>query len=87
VKRRQQRKRKKKNKKANKQTERRRKKERMSGLRIVGVGIDLVNIPRINSVLVRFGNRFLTRAFHPEEIAQYSSFTTRERGLEYLSSR
>ena len=35
---------------------------------IVGVGIDLINIQRIQKVLDRFGSRFEDRVFSPEEI-------------------
>ena len=36
---------------------------------IVGVGVDLVEIARIRALLERYGERFLTRIFLPEEIA------------------
>ena len=35
---------------------------------IVGIGVDLVNIPRIANTYKRFGDRFLKRAYHPKEI-------------------
>jgi holo-[acyl-carrier protein] synthase len=35
---------------------------------IIGMGVDIVRIPRINSAVERFGDRFLQRAFCPEEI-------------------
>ena len=34
---------------------------------IVGIGIDIVNISRIEGTLSRHGNRFLDRIFSPEE--------------------
>ena len=35
---------------------------------IVGIGIDLINIQRIQKVLDRFGSRFENRVFSSEEI-------------------
>jgi holo-[acyl-carrier protein] synthase len=37
-------------------------------MRIVGTGIDLVEVPRIAASIERFGERFLTRIFTPDEI-------------------
>lgn len=36
---------------------------------IYGIGVDLVRISRIAATLGRFGDRFLTRVFTPQEIA------------------
>lgn len=36
---------------------------------IVGLGVDLVRIPRLAAVLQRFGQRFKERVFTPAEIA------------------
>ncbi len=36
---------------------------------IVGIGIDLVEISRIEAAIARFGERFLRRVFTPTEIA------------------
>jgi len=36
---------------------------------LVGTGIDIVEIHRISQSIARFGDRFLTRIFTPEEIA------------------
>jgi holo-[acyl-carrier protein] synthase len=36
---------------------------------LVGTGIDVVEIHRIAQSIARFGDRFLTRVFTPEEIA------------------
>src|SRR5277367_1837411 len=36
---------------------------------LVGTGIDIVEIHRIAQSIARFGDRFLTRIFTPEEIA------------------
>ena len=36
---------------------------------IIGTGVDIVSIPRIQAVLDRFGDRFRRRCFTPEERA------------------
>jgi holo-[acyl-carrier protein] synthase len=36
---------------------------------IIGVGIDIVDISRIDALWKRYGTRFLSRVFTPEEIA------------------
>ena len=36
---------------------------------ILGVGIDLIEVERIKASYARFGERFLNRILHPEEIA------------------
>jgi holo-[acyl-carrier protein] synthase len=35
---------------------------------IVGIGIDIIEISRIEATIARFGDRFLTRVFTPAEI-------------------
>ena len=40
---------------------------------LVGTGIDIVEIHRIAQSIARFGDRFLTRIFTPEEIAYCQS--------------
>lgn len=56
---------------------------------IVGVGNDLVHIPRIARILHRFGTRFLQRAFSNSEINVYNHRVenNKSRGIEYLASR
>jgi holo-[acyl-carrier protein] synthase len=34
---------------------------------IVGVGVDIVEIPRLRKTLARYGDRFIKRVFTPEE--------------------
>ena len=41
---------------------------------IVGVGIDLIEVARIQSVATRFGDRFLSRILRPGEIAYCQAF-------------
>lgn len=36
---------------------------------IIGIGIDLIEISRIEAALTRYGERFLHRVFTPDEIA------------------
>lgn len=36
---------------------------------VLGIGVDIVETERIEQLLERFGERFLKRVFHPEEIA------------------
>ena len=40
---------------------------------VVGIGIDLVEIARIETALERFGERFAERVLHPDELAYCSS--------------
>ncbi len=51
---------------------------------IKGVGVDIVNIPRFNKVIRRWGERFMERVFTFDEIA-YSS--ARSRPEETLAGR
>jgi holo-[acyl-carrier protein] synthase len=48
----------------------------MSPERILGLGMDLVEIDRIEESLQRFGDRFLEKIFHPAEI-EYSRTQSR----------
>jgi len=41
----------------------------MSTERLLGLGMDLVEIDRIEDSLHKFGDRFLHRIFHPSEVA------------------
>ena len=40
---------------------------------IVGTGIDIIEVPRIAKSIERFGERFLTRVFTPDEIRYCNS--------------
>eukprot|EP01118_Nematostelium_gracile_P000714 TRINITY_DN1073_c0_g1_i3.p1 TRINITY_DN1073_c0_g1~~TRINITY_DN1073_c0_g1_i3.p1 ORF type:complete len:130 (+),score=36.76 TRINITY_DN1073_c0_g1_i3:162-551(+) len=55
-------------------------------MRIVGVGNDIIRIPRIEGVISRHEDKFLRRAFHPVEINHFKGLE-RKRGVEYLASR
>jgi len=48
----------------------------MNPERILGLGMDLVEIDRIEESLERFGDRFLEKIFHPAEI-EYSRSQSR----------
>ncbi|MBZ5524772.1 MAG: holo-[acyl-carrier-protein] synthase [Acidobacteriia bacterium] len=51
---------------------------------IVGTGVDIAEVPRIQQALDRFGERFLKRVFTPEEI-RYC--TARGNAAERLAAR
>ncbi len=36
---------------------------------IVGIGVDVIEVPRIARALERHGERFLQRIYHPDEVA------------------
>lgn len=41
--------------------------------KVFGVGVDIAHIPRFQDCFARHGERFLRRAFHPSEIAEFYS--------------
>jgi holo-[acyl-carrier protein] synthase len=45
----------------------------MSQERLLGLGMDLVEIDRIEDSMKKFGQRFLARIFHPSEVAYAES--------------
>ena len=45
----------------------------MSTERLLGLGMDLVEIDRIEDSMKKFGDRFLKRIFHPAEVAYAES--------------
>jgi holo-[acyl-carrier protein] synthase len=50
----------------------------MSGGEVLGVGIDLVDVPRVAGMLERFGERALRRILTPGEIAYVTSMARPE---------
>lgn len=54
---------------------------------VVGLGIDLVHVPRFEHLLARHEDRFLGRAFHPSEIEQFHMLGRKERRLHFVASR
>lgn len=56
--------------------------------RIVGVGVDLCLSPRILATYKRFQDRFLLRAFHPSEIAEFHGRLRSDKDAQaFLASR
>jgi len=55
--------------------------------RVLGVGVDVVRVPRVAGVLARHGERFLRRAFHPGEARHARALPTAEARHAYLASR
>lgn len=51
---------------------------------IVGIGIDLVKVSRIQSVLERHGQRFVERILHPNELVVYQKHS---HPVAYFSKR
>ncbi|GAB9462831.1 hypothetical protein Gpo141_00000314 [Globisporangium polare] len=41
--------------------------------KVFGVGVDIAHIPRFADCFARHGERFLRRAFHPSEVAEFRS--------------
>ncbi|MBL8602875.1 MAG: holo-ACP synthase [Myxococcales bacterium] len=52
---------------------------------IVGLGVDLVAMARIEAMLSRWGDRIARRVLHPDELAAWPSATARR--VEYLAGR
>lgn len=53
--------------------------------KIYGIGVDIIKIKRIEKIYIKYGNRFLKRAFNEDEIKQFYSKTINK--YEYLASR
>jgi len=51
---------------------------------IVGIGIDLVKVSRIEAVLARHGQRFVERILHPNELLVYQNHS---HPLAYFAKR
>lgn len=51
---------------------------------ILGIGIDLIEVPRFEQALERFGERFLHRIFTPDEIAYCQP---KARAVEHYAAR
>jgi len=56
----------------------------MSAERLLGLGMDLVEIDRIEDSVKKFGDRFLRRIFHPHEV-QYAQ--SQARPATHLAAR
>ncbi|MFT5740314.1 MAG: holo-[acyl-carrier protein] synthase [Gammaproteobacteria bacterium] len=51
---------------------------------IVGIGVDIVEISRVQGLLEKFGNRFIERILTPEEVEE---FNRRKCPTSFLASR
>ncbi|RLN95268.1 hypothetical protein BBJ28_00027242, partial [Nothophytophthora sp. Chile5] len=54
--------------------------------RVYGIGVDVALVPRFQRSFARFGERFLRRAFHPQEIDEFYARPSAERPA-FLASR
>lgn len=54
---------------------------------LLGLGTDIFRISRLAAVLTRHGDRFLRRAYHPDEIAAFRTYASERRGTEFLAAR
>eukprot|EP00501_MAST-03F_sp_TOSAG23-6_P001056 GSMAST32.ASY1.ANO1.1099.1 assembled CDS len=57
-----------------------------SAYKIFGLGIDVAHIPRFKGILARHEDRFLRRAFHPNEIIEFQKCSSSTR-MKYIASR
>lgn len=53
---------------------------------ILGVGTDIVQIDRIESIFKKYGEAFLQKNFHPEELKQFAELNEKHK-LPYLAKR
>lgn len=53
---------------------------------VVGVGVDLIHVPRIARVWQRYGDKFLRKYLHPAEIQQVHQRSP-VRATQYLAAR
>eukprot|EP00126_Sphaerothecum_destruens_P005088 Sdes_comp18551_c0_seq1m8635 len=56
---------------------------------VVGIGVDIVYIPRIGGLLSRYGQRFLNRIYTPCEIENFQALHEKNqvRSIQWLASR
>ncbi|GAT75194.1 4'-phosphopantetheinyl transferase [Ehrlichia ruminantium] len=54
---------------------------------IVGIGIDIVYIPRILNLWKKFGNKFLKKVFSQEEIKDSNKYTSCEGKARHFAKR
>eukprot|EP01083_Nonionella_stella_P045925 123039_1 len=52
-----------------------------------GIGTDIIRSKRLMKVYAKHGERFLKRAFHPEEIERFQSMHSNVTKEQFLSSR
>jgi holo-[acyl-carrier protein] synthase len=57
-------------------------------MKILGIGIDLVKIDRIEKILEKsYKLRFLTKVLHPKELERFQEITNREYQAQFVASR
>jgi holo-[acyl-carrier protein] synthase len=54
--------------------------------KIIGVGTDIVNIKRIETIFKKYGDKFLSKNFHALEIADFKNLPEHKK-LGYLAKR
>ena len=54
---------------------------------IIGVGTDIVYIPRVLSMMEKFGNRFLTRVFSKQEILYSYHYSDKKMQAKHFAKR
>ncbi|KAL0585016.1 hypothetical protein ABG067_005153 [Albugo candida] len=55
-------------------------------MQIFGIGIDIAYVPRFIKIFERYGERFLKRAYHKNEIKEFHHKSTRSKA-HFLASR
>ena len=55
-------------------------------MQIIGIGTDIVNIDRINSVFQKYGDNFLKKNFHEQEILNFNKLPE-DKKIGYLAKR
>ena len=53
---------------------------------VVGIGTDVVNVERIESIFQKYGDKFLKKIFHKLEIEKFTVLTSTQQ-LGYLAKR
>jgi holo-[acyl-carrier protein] synthase len=54
--------------------------------KIVGIGTDIVNIKRIETIFKKYGNKFLSKNFHELEVLHFKNLPEHKK-LGYLAKR
>ncbi len=54
---------------------------------IFGIGTDIARIVRFQRILATYGDRFVRKVCHPEELATYQALTDTARKSQFVASR
>lgn len=54
---------------------------------VLGIGIDIIEISRIQKSLERLGDKFIESVLHVDELKFFSSIKSKKRKLEFLAGR